>query len=92
MGLIRIELPESKEKDTVRVPIGTKVFCGDVEIEGVTDITINISPDEILSATISLAIKDVTNMNDLQPMIGDCNINSLNTLVKKYGKKIVDIE
>ncbi len=57
---------------------GTKVFtsCG-TEIKGVTSITVSIKPDEVVMATIEVALDAKTNLDNIALSMSEKTINKL---------------
>ena len=68
---VKIVLPELYDKSKLQIAAGTKVFNHEgAEIENITSIDIRIRPDEIIEATINVAIDRVTEFDNIHALLG----------------------
>ena len=75
---IRIELPES---DGIKTCCGTKVFNQDGrEITDITNISINLAPDAILTAVIDVSINDIKHMDNIYALLGAKTLHEIASL------------
>ncbi|KQI67046.1 hypothetical protein AN189_17640 [Loktanella sp. 3ANDIMAR09] len=69
----------------LRAGHGTKVFCGETEIGGITSVCINIQSDSIITATVEVAVT----LDEVwaHPLLGR---ESLERAAKAYGLKLTE--
>ena len=65
---------------------GVKVFAGNAEIKDIFSIDVRFRPDEIVTATIEVAVSGDTELKDLLPLLG---VSSLEDLALSRGFKLV---
>lgn len=83
---IRIELPNQGE--SIKSVYGTKVFteCG-TEIKNVTRIEINIEPNDILCAVITVPICEVLGLDGIMPCLSKDVIEQIEALGYEINRK-----
>ena len=75
MPLAKIILPESNGK--IKTTNGTVIMVGGVELGGVSRIEIDLNPNEVLEAKITLAIDDVETLDYLNAIISEDNFKEV---------------
>ena len=81
---IKIVLPKpTSDKDGVVAGWGTKVFNDkDSEIKNITGINLKIMPDEIVSATIDVAVSSNTDLSNIHALLGT---NTMKEIADLHG-------
>jgi len=83
---IKIVLPQG---DGVRSCHGTKVYTHEgAEIDNVLGISINLAPNELITATLTIAVSDVVGLDGVLPHLSEETLKSLNALgykVERFG-------
>lgn len=86
---IKIVLPKN---DGLKTGIGTKVFNESGEEIEVQSIDIHISPDEIITAIITVPVDTLENADFIIPLIHDMPKPFIESELKKLGYKLVKDE
>lgn len=84
MPLAKIILP--KPTGEVRTTAGTKVMVGNAEIDGVSRIEIDMNPNDVLEAKITLALGEVEYFDELNYIVSESNFVEL---AERYGYDLV---
>ena len=87
---IKIILPKGSG---VKTSYGARFFadCG-AEITGVIDCQVSIKPNSMITATITVEIDDIENLEGLVAEFPNQSLDFIGSEVEKHGYKLVKIE